>query len=61
MRQTLVVDRDRTVRATLFPLPDVTGSVEEARRLVREIAGRPDGFGQDDWPTRRNVPLLPPS
>lgn len=60
-RQTLVVDRDRTVRATLFPIPDVTGSVEEALRLVREIAGRPDGFGQDDWPTRRNVPLLPPS
>jgi DNA-binding HxlR family transcriptional regulator/peroxiredoxin len=37
-RQTLVVDRDRVVRATLFPIPDVTGSVEESLRLVREIA-----------------------
>ena len=37
-RQTLVVDRDRVVRATLFPIPDVTGSVEEALRLVRGLA-----------------------
>lgn len=37
-RLTLVVDRDRTVRATLFPIPDVTGSVEEALRLVRVLA-----------------------
>lgn len=36
-RQTLVVDRDRVVRATLFPVPDVTGSVEDALRLVREL------------------------
>jgi DNA-binding HxlR family transcriptional regulator/peroxiredoxin len=43
-RQTLVVDRDRVVRATLFPIPDVTGSVEDALRLVRELApaGVPD-------------------
>ncbi|GAA3721750.1 hypothetical protein GCM10022399_42650 [Terrabacter ginsenosidimutans] len=37
-RQTLVVDRDRVVRATLFPIPEVTGSVEDALRLVRELA-----------------------
>jgi peroxiredoxin/DNA-binding HxlR family transcriptional regulator len=36
-RQTLVVDRDRVVRATLFPIPDVTGSVEEALGLVRGL------------------------
>jgi DNA-binding HxlR family transcriptional regulator/peroxiredoxin len=40
-RQTLVVDRDRVVRATLFPIPDVTGSVEEALRLVRGLAPMP--------------------
>ena len=37
-RQTLVVDRDRVVRATLFPISDVTGSVEDALRLVRELS-----------------------
>ena len=38
-RQTLVVvDRDRVVRATLFPIPDVTGSVEDALRLVCVLA-----------------------
>ncbi|MCU1536457.1 MAG: HxlR family transcriptional regulator [Humibacillus sp.] len=37
-RQTLVVDRDRVVRATLFPIPDVTGSVEDALRLVAALA-----------------------
>ncbi|KRF44397.1 HxlR family transcriptional regulator [Terrabacter sp. Soil811] len=36
-RQTFVVDRDRVVRATLFPIPDVTGSVEEALGLVRAL------------------------
>ena len=36
-RQTLVVDRDRVVRATLFPIPDVTGSVEDALRLVHDL------------------------
>ncbi len=36
-RQTFVVDRDRVVRATLFPIPDVTGSVEEALGLVRGL------------------------
>ncbi|WP_020144422.1 winged helix-turn-helix transcriptional regulator [Terracoccus sp. 273MFTsu3.1] len=36
-RQTLVVDRDRVVRATLFPIPDVTGSVEDALSLVRGL------------------------
>jgi hypothetical protein len=39
-RQTLVVDRNRVVRATLFPIPDVTGSVEDALRLVRDLAPR---------------------
>lgn len=34
-RLTLVVDRDRTVRGTLFPIRDVTGSVEDALALVR--------------------------
>jgi len=38
-RLTLVVDHDRVVRATLFPIPDVTGSVEEALRVVRGLAG----------------------
>jgi hypothetical protein len=36
-RQALVVDRDRVVRATRFPIPDVTGSVEDALRLVRDL------------------------
>ncbi len=36
-RQTLIVDRERVVRATLFPIPDVTGSVEDALRLVRGL------------------------
>lgn len=36
-RQTLIVDRERVVRATLFPIPDVTGSVEEALRRVRRL------------------------
>lgn len=39
-RQTLLVDRDRVVRATLFPIPDVTGSVEESLRIVRGLAAR---------------------
>jgi hypothetical protein len=34
------------VRATLFPIPDVTGSVEDALRLVREISLRSEGSGQ---------------
>lgn len=36
-RLTLVVDRDRVVRATLFPIPDVTGSVEQALDLVASL------------------------
>jgi DNA-binding HxlR family transcriptional regulator/peroxiredoxin len=36
-RLTLIVDRERVVRATLFPIPDVTGSVEESLRLVRRL------------------------
>lgn len=39
-RLTLVVDHHRVVRATSFPIPDVTGSVEEALRLVRGLAAR---------------------
>jgi hypothetical protein len=33
-----VVDADRTVRGVLYPVPDVTGSVEDALRLVRDLA-----------------------
>ncbi|MGO4599506.1 winged helix-turn-helix transcriptional regulator [Terrabacter sp. 2RAF25] len=36
-RQTLVVDRERVVRATLFPIPDVTGSVADAIGIVRGL------------------------
>lgn len=50
-RLTLVVDQERVVRGTLFPIPDVTGSVEDALALVRSL-------GQ---PTRRKVPLTLPS
>ena len=39
-RLTFVVDLDRVVRGTLFPIPDVTGSVEEALSLVRKAAGQ---------------------
>jgi DNA-binding HxlR family transcriptional regulator/peroxiredoxin len=37
-RLTLLVDATRTVRGTLYPIPDVTGSVDEALRLVRRYA-----------------------
>ncbi len=37
-RLTLVVDRDRVVRGTLFPIPDVTGSVSDALALVRRLS-----------------------
>lgn len=37
-RLTLVVDRDRTIRAVLHPITDVTGSVEEALAAVRRCA-----------------------
>jgi len=36
-RLTLVVDRDRVVRGTLFPIRDVTGSVDDALALVRSL------------------------
>jgi peroxiredoxin len=36
-RLTLVVDRDRVVRGTLFPVRDVTGGVEDALALVRSL------------------------
>lgn len=36
-RLTLVVDADRVVRGTLFPVRDVTGSVEDALTLVRSL------------------------
>ena len=39
-RLTLVVDRQRVVRGTLFPIRDVTGSVEDALALVRSAAAR---------------------
>ncbi len=42
-RLTLVVDSSRTVRGVLYPIPDVTGSVDEALRLVRRLAGRRTG------------------
>jgi hypothetical protein len=34
-----VVDAARTVRAVRYPVPDVTGGVEETLGLVRELAG----------------------
>lgn len=37
-RLTLVVDADRVVRGTLFPIRDVTGSVEDALALVRSLS-----------------------
>jgi DNA-binding HxlR family transcriptional regulator/peroxiredoxin len=37
-RLTLVVDADRVVRGTLFPIRDVTGSVDDALALVRSLA-----------------------
>jgi DNA-binding HxlR family transcriptional regulator/peroxiredoxin len=37
-RLTLVVDVGRTVRGVLYPVPDVTGGVEDALRLVRELS-----------------------
>jgi DNA-binding HxlR family transcriptional regulator/peroxiredoxin len=36
-RATLVIDRERVVRATLYPVPDVTGSVEQALDLVKHL------------------------
>lgn len=36
-RLTLVVDAQRMIRGTLFPIRDVTGSVEEALALVRSL------------------------
>jgi len=36
-RLTLVVDEDRVVRGTLFPIRDVTGSVDDALELVRSV------------------------
>jgi DNA-binding HxlR family transcriptional regulator/peroxiredoxin len=36
-RLTLVVDADRVVRGTLFPIRDVTGSVQDALALVRSV------------------------
>jgi DNA-binding HxlR family transcriptional regulator/peroxiredoxin len=36
-RLTLVVDQDRVVRGTLFPIRDVTGSVDDALALVRSV------------------------
>jgi DNA-binding HxlR family transcriptional regulator/peroxiredoxin len=45
-RLTLLVDRDRTVRDVLYPIADVTGSVEDALAMVRRATaagavGRP--------------------
>ncbi len=36
-RLTLVVDAERVVRGTLFPIRDVTGSVDDALELVRSV------------------------
>lgn len=36
-RLTLVVDRDRVVRGALFPIRDITGSVDEALALVESV------------------------
>ncbi len=57
-RLTLVVDRRRVVRGTLFPIRDVTGSVEDALSLVRAAAAEDSGERQEhhvqpDVPVRR--------
>jgi peroxiredoxin len=39
-RLTLVVDAERVVRGTLFPIRDVTGSVDDALALVRSVQGQ---------------------
>ena len=39
-RLTLLVDSGRIVRGTLFPIRDVTGSVDDALGLVRQLAAR---------------------
>jgi peroxiredoxin len=36
-RLTLLVDRDRTVRGVLYPLPDPAGSVEDALALIDSL------------------------
>jgi peroxiredoxin len=38
-RLTLLVSRDRLVRDVLYPIADVTGSVEDALAMVRIFAG----------------------
>lgn len=37
-RLTLVADRTRTIRSVLYPVPDVTGSVEDALAAIRAMA-----------------------
>lgn len=39
-RLTLIIDAGRVIRGTLFPIRDVTGSVEEALALVRRLSHR---------------------
>jgi len=51
-RLTLVVDADRVVRGTLFPIRDVTGSVDDALALVRSVQRQVHDV-QPDRPVRR--------
>lgn len=37
-RLTLLVDRDRVIQATLYPIPDVTGSVQEALDRIGQLS-----------------------
>jgi DNA-binding HxlR family transcriptional regulator/peroxiredoxin len=46
-RLTLVVDRHRVVRGTLFPIRDVTGSVEDALAMVRSVQREVRHVGTD--------------
>jgi DNA-binding HxlR family transcriptional regulator/peroxiredoxin len=46
-RLTLVVDRHRVVRGALFPIRDVTGSVEDALSLVRAAVAEDSGERQE--------------
>jgi DNA-binding HxlR family transcriptional regulator/peroxiredoxin len=47
-RLTLVVDPERVVRATLFPIRDVTGSVDDALALVRSVQGEVHDVESDE-------------
>jgi DNA-binding HxlR family transcriptional regulator/peroxiredoxin len=58
-RLTLIVDAGRTVRGVLYPIPDVTGSVDEALKLVR--SARPAPSPGTRPPASRRPPRRRPS